>query len=80
VCCGAFLGDGRVLVGCKDGTAQFWDALLLWPGTPAQVRLGVEALTGLELDAHDRVRALGPDERLRRRVLPGPPDEVAPRR
>ncbi len=71
--CGTFLPDDRrVLVGCDDGTVQFWDVRAAWTRDPEQVRLGVEALTRMELEANDLFRVLKPDEwRQRRRAATG---------
>jgi WD40 repeat protein/serine/threonine protein kinase len=68
VLCGTVLPDtGRVLAGCADGTVPFWDVQGAWPGDPEQVRLGIEVLTGMELDGHDLFRVLGADDRQQRR-------------
>jgi WD40 repeat protein/serine/threonine protein kinase len=69
VSCGAFAdADRRVLVGGRDGTVQFWDVPSAWSGDPAAVRLGVEVLTGMALDGHDRFHTLSLDERRQRRA------------
>jgi hypothetical protein len=48
---------------------QFWEVRAPWTGDPDQVRRGVEALTGMELETHDRIRVLKPDAWLQRRRL-----------
>jgi hypothetical protein len=68
-----------VLAGCADGTVSFWEVQGPLQGDPEQVRLGVEALTGLEMDGHVLFRVLGPDEWQQRRQRLAPSEEVAAR-
>jgi WD40 repeat protein len=63
----AFAPDGRRLAtGCDDDRARVGELPPPVGGEAERVRLWVEVLTGLELDAGGAVRELGPDE-LRRR-------------
>jgi WD40 repeat protein/serine/threonine protein kinase len=55
----AFSPDGRaVLTGSEDHAARLWPLLAPAAGTPEQVPLQAEVLTGLELDAHDVLHVL----------------------
>jgi eukaryotic-like serine/threonine-protein kinase len=66
----AFHPDGQsVLTGSKDKTAQLWKVPTEIDGTPAQIKVWVEVITGLELGEDGAVRVLdGPawSERKRR--------------
>jgi WD40 repeat protein len=68
----AFLPKGKGLVaGCGDGTVQFWPLPTPLDGTPAQVELVIQVLTGMELDQRGAPRLLKVEEwRQRHRRLP----------
>jgi hypothetical protein len=69
--------DKTVLTGSDDKTARLWAVPFPIPGTPEQVSLWVQVLTGQELDDHGAVHVLDADtwhERHRRlEELGGPP-------
>ena len=57
----AFSPDGRQMaVGSRDGRISVWDTPTPIVGEPARIRLWVEALSGLELDAEGVVVPLAP--------------------
>jgi WD40 repeat protein len=74
----AFSADWRLMaVGDWDGRIALWEPPAPVEGTAECVRLTVEVLTGLELDARPMVHALGTEEwnerRRRLKALGGPP-------
>src|SRR5262249_22072030 len=74
----AFHPDGRaVLTGGFDGSARLWKVPAPVRGTPEQIRLWVQVITGLELEPGGAARALDPptweDCRQRLRMSGGPP-------
>ncbi len=74
----AFSPDGRLMaVGDWDGRIAVWETPAPLEGNPEQVRLAVEVLTGLELDARSASRSLDRQELKERRdrleELGGPP-------
>jgi WD40 repeat protein len=74
----AFSLDGRLMAaGDGDGRIALWETPGPVEGSPEQVRLAVETLTGLELDARPMPRSLDPEELKERRrqldELGGPP-------
>jgi WD40 repeat protein len=78
----AFSPDGRQLAtGCDDGRVRLADVPLPVPGDVERIRLWVEILTGMELDAAGAVGELDADTLRRHREqldrLGGPPVAVA---
>ncbi len=59
VSCVAFLPNGQAFVtGCSDGTARIWDSVPSATGSPEEVTLWVEVMTGMELTESGFVRVL----------------------
>jgi WD40 repeat protein len=75
----AFSPDGKtVLTGCSDMRARLWKAPRPIRGTPEQIMLETQVITGLELDSHGVVHILdantGQQRRQRLQELGGPPE------
>jgi WD40 repeat protein len=75
----AFAGGGQLLATGDDSRAvRLWELPAPVAGTPERVRLWVELLTGMELDAQGALTSLGADavQERRRRLdeLGGPPE------
>jgi hypothetical protein len=64
----AFHPSGKwLLAGCRDGMARFWGVPAPVPGEAEQLRLRVEVLTGMQLDAGGAIQVLPHRDWLKRR-------------
>jgi hypothetical protein len=75
----AFSPDNRRLAaGASDGRIVVWDAPLPLEGSAERVRLEIERLTGMELDAEGAIHQLGPEALAQRSQALGGREEPLP--